>query len=76
MAQLLEARQLWERQTRSKLVHLASALRRFRNTVMAAAHRVRLMTSPQWLLVGLTLLILLFLAALLVQPSSVGRGGR
>ena len=76
MAQFLEAGQLMEAQPRSRLAYLASVLRRLRGAVMAVAHRVRLMTSPQWLLVGLTVLLVLFLAALLIQPSSVGRGGR
>ena len=76
MAQSLEAGPLLEAQSRSRLVYLASVLRRLRGAVIAVAHRVRLMTLPQWFLVGLTLLLLLFLAALLIQPSSVGRGGR
>ena len=76
MAQSLEAGQMLEAQPRSRLVYLASVLRRLRGAVMAVVHRIRLMSTPQWFLVGLTLLLLLFLAALLIQPSSVGRGGR
>ena len=76
MAQFLESGQLMEAQPRSRLAYLASVLRRLRGAVMAVAHRLRLMTSPQWLLVGLSVLLVLFLAALLIQPSSVGRGGR
>ena len=76
MAQSLEAGQLLDAQPRSRLASLADTVRRLGFTVTAVARRIRLVTSPQWLLISLALLLLLFLAALLIQPSSVGRGGR
>ena len=76
MAQSLEAGQLLDAQGRSRLASLVGTVRRLGSIVTAVARRVRLVTSPQWLLISLALLLLLFLAALLIQPSSVGRGGR
>ena len=33
-------------------------------------------TPDQWFAIGFVLLLVVFLVVLLVQPSSVGRGGR
>jgi hypothetical protein len=38
--------------------------------------RLKAMTPDQWFLVGFALLLVAFVFVLLVQPSSVGRGGR
>lgn len=38
--------------------------------------RLKAVTPDQWFLVGFALLLVAFLFVLLVQPSSVGRGGR
>jgi hypothetical protein len=42
----------------------------------AIACRVEAIRPDQWFLFGFALLLLLYLAVLLIQPSSVGRGGR
>ena len=39
-------------------------------------HRLRGVRSELWFLAGLLLLLVLFAAALFVEPGSVGRGGR
>jgi hypothetical protein len=49
---------------------------RFRTFTRAIARRVGAIRPDQWFLFGFALLLLLYLAVLLVQPSSVGRGGR
>jgi hypothetical protein len=38
--------------------------------------RLKTVTPDQWFLVGFVLLLMAFLFILLIQPSSVGRGGR
>ena len=38
--------------------------------------RARAVTPDRWFLLGMVILLLVFLVVLIVQPSSVGRGGR
>jgi hypothetical protein len=45
-------------------------------TAVGLARRLKTTTPDEWFLVGFVLLLMLFLIVLLVQPSSVGRGGR
>jgi hypothetical protein len=47
---------------------------RFR--AVSLVQRLQATTPDQWILVGFVLLLVAFLFVLLVQPSSVGRGGR
>jgi hypothetical protein len=43
---------------------------------VSLVRRLQATTPDQWFLVGFVLLLMAFLFVLLVQPSSVGRGGR
>jgi hypothetical protein len=43
---------------------------------VSLVQRLQATTPDQWFLVGFVLLLVAFLVVLLVQPSSVGRGGR
>jgi hypothetical protein len=47
-----------------------------RTTVGQLARRLGRVTPDQWFLLGFVVLFFLFLIILLVQPTSVGRGGR
>jgi hypothetical protein len=47
-----------------------------RDAVFALVRRLNAVSPDQWFLVGFVLLLLVFLFVLVVQPSSVGRGGR
>jgi len=43
---------------------------------VGVVRRLKAVNPDQWVLGGFVLLLLAFLVVLLVQPSSVGRGGR
>jgi hypothetical protein len=47
-----------------------------RGRVVASVHRIRSVSPDRWFLVVFVLLVLAFVLVFLVQPSSVGRGGR
>lgn len=47
-----------------------------RVAAMALVQRLKAVSPDRWFLVGFVILLLTFLFVLLVQPSSVGRGGR
>jgi hypothetical protein len=49
---------------------------RFRALARATARRVTSLAPDRLFLVGFVLVLLLFFAILIIQPSSVGRGGR
>jgi hypothetical protein len=49
---------------------------RIRTFAQASARRVEAIRPDQWFLFGFAFLLLLYLAVLIIQPSSVGRGGR
>jgi hypothetical protein len=49
---------------------------RIREFIRASARRAEAIRPDQWFLFGFALLLLLYLAVLIIQPSSVGRGGR
>jgi hypothetical protein len=59
---------------------VTARLRRGRERVhaiaRATARRVTTLSSDRWFLIGLVAVLLLFLTVLMIQPSSVGRGGR
>jgi type II secretory pathway component PulM len=47
-----------------------------RVAAIGMARRLKAVSPDQWFLVGFVLLLVVFLFLLIVQPSSVGRGGR
>ena len=47
-----------------------------RVAAIGMARRLKTVSPDQWFLVGFVLLLVVFLFLLIVQPSSVGRGGR
>ena len=47
-----------------------------RVAAIGMARRLKTVSPDQWFLVGFLLLLVVFLFLLIVQPSSVGRGGR
>ena len=47
-----------------------------RVAVVGLVRRLKAVSPDQWFLVGFVLLLVAFFFVLLVQPSSVGRGGR
>ena len=47
-----------------------------RVAAISTARRLKTVSPDQWFLVGFLLLLVVFLFLLIVQPSSVGRGGR
>jgi hypothetical protein len=47
-----------------------------RIAAIGLARRLKTVSPDQWFLVGFVVLLALFLFLLIVQPSSVGRGGR
>jgi hypothetical protein len=49
---------------------------RIRAPVASLARRLTGVTPDQWFLMGFLILFLVFFLVLLIQPSSVGRGGR
>ncbi|MGH7560410.1 MAG: hypothetical protein ACRENB_05250 [Gemmatimonadales bacterium] len=49
---------------------------RLRAMLLAGTRRIGSVRPDAWRVVALALLLLLFIVVLLVQPSSVGRGGR
>jgi hypothetical protein len=55
---------------------LGSAVAAARALVRGAGVRVASITPDRWFLFGMILLFVAFLVVLMVQPSSVGRGGR
>jgi hypothetical protein len=55
---------------------LGERLRSVRAAERALWRRLRMVTREQWFLLVFALLSLAFVVALLVEPGSVGRGGR
>jgi hypothetical protein len=51
-------------------------VRRTGRALAAVVARIRALAPESWLLLLLGVLLLTFLAALIVEPGSVGRGGR
>jgi len=55
---------------------LGRAVAAARALVRGALVRIASVTPDRWFLFGMILLLMAFLVVLMVQPSSVGRGGR
>jgi len=55
---------------------LSTTIAAVRTRALDVLARVRAVTPDRWFLLGMVLLLLVFLVVLIVQPSSVGRGGR
>jgi hypothetical protein len=60
----------------SVVARLNRVRERLRAVARATTRRVTSLEPDQVFMVGFVLVLLLFLAILMIQPSSVGRGGR
>jgi hypothetical protein len=60
----------------SVVARLHRVRERLRALARATTRRVTSLEPDQVFMVGFVLVLLLFLAILMIQPSSVGRGGR
>ena len=55
---------------------LNRAIAPIRALALGVLVRARAVNPDRWFLLGMVILLLVFLVVLVVQPSSVGRGGR